>query len=327
MPAGQALALRILPTGALIPEAWDGLRKGPVRAFNPGLLKVGSGWLLAYRLVGADLVRRIGLCRLSESLQVVTGSALPFSDLVRIRPGRDYPEPVRHWFADPRLFRLGGRAFIYWNSGWHDPRNTQFIQEIECDELRPIGWPRELRLVGDRRKIEKNWMLFGEGPFHAVYSVCPHRILTFSLDGQEDIDCKEVAAMAWDDSAYGGRFGELRGGAPPQLVDGQFHVFCHSVCGDPGAYTYVPALYRFSSSFPFRPTEVPFRPLAFDNPFGSRTVHERLNPVVREVLYPAGAVFHSGRWIISLGINDEHCALTAVTPAEASATLRAAGGT
>lgn len=315
-------SLRVIPTDLLIPETWSFLRTGPVRAFNPGLLSHGSDLLMAYRLVGADLVRRIAVCRLRGAADVVANSAVPFSDLVCIPPERDYPEPVRHWFADPRLFRLGRRTFIYWNSGWHDPWNVQFIQEIDCDTLRPVGDPRELRLAGSRRKIEKNWMLFGDRPSYAVYSIRPHRILTFSLDGGGAIECRDAASTDWDDAEFSSRFGEMRGGAPPQLVDGQFHSFCHSVHGEMNSYTYVPSAYRFSPSFPFRPTEVPMRPLSLDNPFGANTIHERLNPVVREVVYPGGAVFDAGRWIVSLGLNDEHCALATIAPADVSAILR-----
>ena len=315
-------SVRIIPTDLLIPESWNFLRAGAVRAFNPGLLRHGAGWLMAYRLVGADLIRRIALCRLSGSAEVVAGSAMPFSDLIRIPHARDYPEPVRHWFADPRLIQLGRRVFLYWNSGWHDPCNVQFVHEIDCRALVPAGAPRELRLAGSRQKIEKNWMLFGDGPFYAVYSICPHRILTFSLDADDDIECEDVASTAWDDAPYRSRFGELRGGAPPHLADGRFHSFCHSVHGEPGSYIYVPSAYRFSSSFPFRPIEVPIGPLAVDNPFGARTIHDRLNPVVREVIYPSGAVLDSGQWVVSLGINDEHCALATISPADVSATLR-----
>ena len=42
-------------------------------------------------------------------------------------------------FADPRLYRLAGRLFVYWNSGWHEPQNHQFLQELDPVSLRPVG--------------------------------------------------------------------------------------------------------------------------------------------------------------------------------------------
>ena len=45
----------VFPTEDLLPTAWQHFRaSGPVRAFNPGLLRHGEGWLFAYRVVGPD---------------------------------------------------------------------------------------------------------------------------------------------------------------------------------------------------------------------------------------------------------------------------------
>ena len=49
---------------------------------------------------------------------------------------------------------------MYWNSGWHEPRNHQFLQEFDPATLRPVGPPREMILAGTRRPLEKNWTLF-----------------------------------------------------------------------------------------------------------------------------------------------------------------------
>jgi hypothetical protein len=182
----------------LLPETWKtAAGNGPVRVFNPGLLRDGEGWLFAYRAVSPDGLRRIGLCRLDAKLRPIAGSQLPLTDHVRFRTDADYPEVVRAWFADPRLYRLGGRIFIYWNSGWHEPRNYQFVQELDPTTLLPRGSPRELLLRGERQKLEKNWTLFHAGDerkdeFHAIYSIVPHRVLAFSLAGDGDITFEEI---------------------------------------------------------------------------------------------------------------------------------------
>ena len=166
-------------------------------------------------------------------------------------------------------------------------------------------------LVGARRKIEKNWMLFGDGPCFAVYSVNPHRVLAFSLQGEGDIECREVCALPWPDQ-YAVQFGELRGGAPPWRMGDHFVSFCHSVYGQPGEYRYAAAVYRFSATFPFTPQTVPHRPL--DLIRSSRPVRRfpKLNPAVGDVIYPSGASFDGGRWVISFGIDDEYCAIAAI---------------
>src|SRR5688572_28127131 len=92
----------------LLPETWRKLTaEGPVRAFNPGLLRDGDGWIFAFRIVASDGQRRIGICQLNHALQLIEGSQLPWSDHVRFRPEGSYPEVATRWFADPRLYRNG----------------------------------------------------------------------------------------------------------------------------------------------------------------------------------------------------------------------------
>ena len=147
----------------LLPPAWQPLTAGgPVRTFNPGLLRYADGWILAYRIVASDGLRRIGMCRLNHALQIVPGSLVPWSDHVRFRPDAILPELGTRWFADPRLYRFGERLFVYWNSGWHEPRNCQFVQEFDPATLLPLGYPRELLLRGERQKLEKNWTFFAD---------------------------------------------------------------------------------------------------------------------------------------------------------------------
>lgn len=310
----------------LLPAAWsEAAGTEPVRLFNPGLLRDGDGWLLAYRVVAGDGRRRIALSRLDGSLRVIAGSQLPLSDGFRFRQGVDYPEVARHWFADPRLYRFGGRIFIYWNSGWHEPRNYQFVHELDPGTLRPLGCARELILSrGDRQKLEKNWTFFdGVAGFEnlAVYSICPHRLLQFSLAGEGDIPFEEAATAEWTLTDYPACHGGLRGGAPPQRVGDGFLSFCHSVHDGPTGYRYAAAAYRFAGAPPFRPTHAPMRPLRLHNPFGETRVHAALNPAVAEVIYPCGAARDGGRWLVSHGLNDEHCAISILTDAEIESAL------
>lgn len=299
----------------LLPAAWrDQARLGPVRTFNPGLLRDprGDGWLLAYRVVAPDGARRIGICRLNAALEIVPDSAVAMSDHVRFRAGADYPAVVRGWFADPRLYHFGGRVWIYWNSGWHEPRNHQFLQELDPTTLHPLGAAREMLLRGERQKLEKNWTLFGgdERSGLAVYSIIPHRVLQFSFEGDGDIPFEEVHRHAWTLPRYPACHGGLRGGAPPVAHDGAWWSFCHSVHDGTDGYRYAPAVYAFKAQAPFRPIAAPVSPLALGNPFGGQRVHARLNPAVGEVIYPCGAARDGARWIVSHGLNDEFCALS-----------------
>ncbi len=298
----------------LLPVAWGTGRGHAVRIFNPGLLRDGNGWLFAYRVVAEpELSRRIALCRLDDKLRVVTSSQVPFSSLVRFPDTSQYPAQATAWFADPRLYRLQDRLWIYWNSGWHEPINHQFLQEIDPWSLTPVGSPRELVLAGPRQKLEKNWSLFeAESEVYAVYSVNPHRVLRLSFTGSGPICASDFATATRNPGGYAQVHGGLRGGAAPQRVENHFYSFCHSIENDPAGYRYVAAVYRFQATAPFQPTDMPHRPLPIEVPSKLHRKLRKLNPAVGEVVYPAGAGFVDGRWFVSIGIDDERSAIAVI---------------
>jgi hypothetical protein len=315
----------VFDSATLLPAAWrDPAAAGPIRAFNPALLRDGAGWVLAYRVVLADGCRRLAACRLDAALRVIADSPVPLSDAVSFPTDSGLPEIARQWLADPRLYRSDGRVFVYWNSGWHEPRNHQFLQELDPARLTPIGAPRELILArGDRRPLEKNWTFFadGAGVLHAVYSILPHRVLRFSLAGTGPIAFDEAATTAWELTEYPPCHGGLRGGAPPVWHDGRFWSFCHSVHDGPQGYRYAAAVYCFSGDATFAPVAEPRQPLELGAPHRSVRLHPRLNPAVDEVIYPCGAAHDGAGWLISHGLNDERCAISRLYPAAVCAAL------
>lgn len=316
----------VLEPEKLLPAAWrDQSRFGPVRTFNPGLLRDASesGWWLAYRVVAADGARRIAACRLTSDFAIVPDSAVAVSDQVRFRADGNYPDVVRTWFADPRLYRFGGRVWMYWNSGWHEPRNYQFLQELDPATFQPIGVPREMLLNGERQKLEKNWTLFAgdNRGSRAVYSILPHRVLQCSFAGEGDISFEEVFRHEWSLSDYPACHGGLRGGAPAFFHEGMHWSFCHSVHDGHDGYRYAAAVYAFSGEAPFHPAFRPRTTLALGNPFGGQRTHARLNPAVGEVIYPCGVAHDGARWVVSHGLNDEYCALSLLSHADVLETV------
>ncbi len=327
LAAGEGIAFA---AAALLPATWQHLRElGPIRTFNPGLLRLPDGWLMAYRLVGGDGQRRLATCRLDEAFQVAPGSPAPLSDGFRFRDTTRYPEIVGHWFADPRLYRFGGRIFVYWNSGWHEPQNHQFLHELDAVSLRPIGTARELLLVtGQRRQLEKNWTLFGPDPddLRVLYSLTPHCILRCSLAGEGDVACRADSTQEFLLPGYPPCHGGLRGGAPPVRVGDRYWVFGHSVHDSPAGYRYAALAYSFSADAGHAPLDRPIRPLQVWNPYGGDRLHPALNPAVGEVIYPCGAVWHEDGWILGYGLNDERCAVMALPAAEVAASCRQPAG-
>lgn len=307
----------------LVPEAWRRERMQRVRTFNPGIVRDADGWVMAYRVVGEpDLHRRIALCRLDERFRVVPGSALPVSDWIVFDTGTAYPAQATSWFADPRLYLWDGRLYLYWNSGWHEPRNEQFLVELDRRTWRPLTPARELRLEGTRQKLEKNWVLFQHGSEHfAIYSVNPYHVLRFSPNGEGPVVFTTVGTPCAHDHGYARSHGGLRGGTPPQRVGAAYYSFCHSIEDDPAGYRYVAAAYRFSAEPPFRLEAMPNRPLALDIPSAAQRVWPKLNSAVGHVVYPSGAVWCDDRWVISLGVDDETCVVTEINPRDVDASL------
>lgn len=301
----------LLDPDVVVPASWRGDR--PAAVFNPALLREDAGWIAAYRVVGSDGRRRIALCRLDGQFRAAAGTVTPWSDLVEFG-ARELSPRAREWFADPRLYRWAGRVFLYWNTGWHEPRNHQFLQEIDGPSLRPVGVPAELELAGEAaRPLEKNWLFFGADGERLIYSPQPLRIYEVDTANRTRIAGPPVAGRAWQPrfETHGG----LRGGCPPVQVDGQWFAICHSVGGADGSYRYEPWVIRFAAAPGHPLTGYPAAPLPLPNPFGGGRRGAKLNPAVGEVIYPSSADFRAGAWTIGYGINDEHAAI-AVLPHE-----------
>lgn len=314
-PARRAI---VFAPQALLPEEWRRLGDGPLWTFNPALLRDGDGWLMAVRVVGDDQQRRISLCRLDARFRLVHGSQTACSDHIVIPPDAAH---ARRWFADPRLYRLDGRVFLYWNTGWHEPANVQFLQPIDTATLLPDGPSRELVLDSPRRPIEKNWSFFGEGQVHAVYDVAPHRVLTVGLDGSGPIHCAPAHESVWNADAWAGAHGALRGGAPPARWGDSYLSIIHSPRHSDDGVVYVAAAYTFSAQPPFAPLLGPVVPLPLDTPFGPERLQPRLNSAVHHAVYPSGLAVDGDAIVVSYGINDERCAIAVLSADEVDRTM------
>ena len=296
----------------LLPRSWKQAPQKTLQTFNPALLRLHTEseaqWLLAYRVVLHDGQRRIAIARLDKHLLPIPESQVAWSDLLPTHCSAG--AAIRPWFADPRLYCLGGRYFLYWNSGWHEPENQQYLQEFNVHTLAPVGEPRRFRLEGPRQALEKNWVIFGDGPFYAVYSPSPQRLLHCSLDGEGEILFREIAEHPSEDFRFSETYGALRGGAPPLRVGDQYLSICHCLREETQGLHYRAALYCFDGQSPFAPKGGTVRTLPLGNPFGRTTRFPRLNQAISEVIYPCGAAVSGEDLLISYGINDEHCAIS-----------------
>jgi len=304
---------KIYDNRSLVPTSWRHLADGPeVWCFNPTLLKVNKGWVFVYRIVLSDQRRRIAACLLDHSQEIIEGSQVALSDHIRFPQGANFSERATSWFADPRMYAVGDSFVLHFNTGWHMPRNHQFIVQIDPENLLPLGFAREIKLAEPRQNLEKNWVFLGKELDLLVYSPDPHR--TAKQVGEDEFSLyyslnEEFEAGAVLQTGTG----QLRGGAPPVRRGDFYYSFCHMILDVEGSIEYQAALYRFHAMPPFKPLPEGVVQLNLLPPVTSQRLLPKLNPAVDRVIYPSGAVLADSHWHLACGLNDEHCAIVSIT--------------
>lgn len=306
--------LHIFDKADLMPPSWLQDSTKPYYLFNPGLVRYGDQILMSYRVITANGQRRLAICRLNEAMQVVPGSAVPFSD--SIVDGGD-------WHADARFCSFRDRLYLHYNDGYRQPNHIYLI-EVDPGSLRACTPARELLLEGPRRLVEKNWMLFAhDNELWAVYSICPQIILRVALNDHGPILCRPVYQHAWDATPYTTQFGELRGGSPPVRVGDQYISFFHSayrvrfwrrLCfrllrkRPTKILRYVGGAYGFAAQPPFAPLWYSPTPLLQPSTRLRRN-QSQLDQRVERSVYPCGALFQDQQWLVTFGAQEEYCCL------------------
>lgn len=304
----------------LAPVAWVDRPTTACHFFNPAITRFRDQLLLLYRVVTPDGRRRLAICRLTDDLQVVPASVTPFSDF--LQAGGD-------WHADGRFCTFGDRLFVHYNDGALRGRqgvNQIYLVEVDPDRLIPQGPARPLRLDGERRPVEKNWMLFEhDHELWAIYSIAPHVVLHVMLGQDGPVLCRPAYQHDWDVQPYSRRYGELRGGAPPVRVGDQYVAFFHSsfrarpwrhrlfrLLGKTPTNTihYVGGVYGFAAKPPFAPRWLHPSPLLLPPSLPRR--RPQLHPAVEYSAYPCGAILQDQQWLVTLGARNEYCCLAQV---------------
>lgn len=319
--------LRISRVGEIAVVAWQpaaSAEADPGYLFNPAIIQVEDGYIVAVRSVDPDRGRDILICRVDVDFRPVTP---PLSMLrwCASAPPTHLSAHSRQWFADPRLFRLDGQLYISWNDGMPEDRwNSQFLAALNPDtgELGPI---RRIRHQDGQFRHEKNWMLFSQGGrWYAVYSIMPHRVLRQVAVSGADLVFAEGWTTPHVNPAYETAFGDLRGGAPPVRVRDVYYSFAHSCFGPAGDRTYVAAAYTFRAAPPFDVIDTSAAPLPLPALADTGDM-PLLNPHVKSVVYPCGAVPDSDGWTISYGLDDRAACIARIdfdTVARATTPLR-----
>ena len=207
-------------------------------------------------------------------------------------------------FEDPRVVRFGDKyglsccTFIPFKSYAHQGMfllDKHFHNVARFDPL--YGNNNAQAMVNDGH--EKNWLWFvHDNAPHMIYSANPHKVVRFNgrLEKEEEYTTDEFNPFY--------KFGEVRGGSNPILIDGMYWTFFHSsLPWIANKRRYYMGAYAFEAKAPFRIVRMTSMPIL------TGTNQHDWWPGLPAVVFPCGAYYESNKAqvVVTYGINDVDC--------------------
>ncbi|MCI5051963.1 MAG: hypothetical protein MRY21_02350 [Simkaniaceae bacterium] len=211
---------------------------------------------------------------------------------------------------DPRGFYHNGELFISYNDIVQVKTYSRSIRIAALDET---TW--KTKYITDlniqQAPIEKNWMPFTcNNTLHFIYNVSPHKIFTVANTKKNDVQPAPLPEIpTFLKNEWEARWGQIRGGTPAILVDGEYMAFFHSWFHHQGKNWYSMGAYTFEKEPPFRITGISYKPILFQTIYDSPHIHTS-NSAVKHI-YPSGMVIKDNLIHVSCGEND--CATKIIT--------------
>lgn len=232
---------------------------------------------------------KLGICLLDNDLQ-------PIRDTNKLLNLHTNLEPYAKGFhcEDPRLFIYDNELYLSYTDGYQMAQAKINPDTLEAQNSFYIEKPSVSR-------TEKNWIFFeADGKLYCIYNTAPHII--FEMDGK---NWTEVVRTNYVNSW---RWGEIRGGTPPQRYGDYFLSFFHSAVDSRnkgmGSRQYFMGAYLFESQFPFKPVAMTKDPLIAGEDMSPHI--PRLSNRIY-VVFPNGKYRTDDGWMISFGYNDYQC--------------------
>lgn len=194
-------------------------------AFNPSLIRWEGKWLMSFRVISDrkhPFNSDIGLVWLDDHFTPISPE-----QILSLR-SPDSKIPCRA--EDGRLIEVDHRLYLIY-SDCNEEKISKGGFRVYVSELIPTGntfyagqatcikqFPGETK---ERR--EKNWIPFDyQGNLLLAYSLSPLLVLSPDLDlGSAETFSLSREKLTWD-------LGEIRGGTPALMIDGQYLTFFHS---------------------------------------------------------------------------------------------------
>lgn len=278
------------------------------RYFNPTIVTRPDGdWLIARHAVPAKAnssLPRIGMNDL-EAFRV--GKDMALSTRTKIQFPKRFKD---EHFEDPRASVIGGKVTISCTNfqlvrglpwrGSHQIFATTDERWRVVSRIDPVyGLNGASPYV--QRGNEKNWLWFEhDKAHHMVYTTIPHQVAVFRGYGAERTYATSLASEPW-------KHGTLRGGTPPVRVGDEYWSFFHSsLPWQNKKRRYYMGAYAFAATAPFHITRMTPAPILT----GSQ--HDPWSPNLPLVIFPGGAIYRDGKWLVVFGVNDCRCGWMAI---------------
>lgn len=267
--------------------------------FNPSLVERPDGtWLVVRRSLWED------------RLKFGMNSVVAFK-LNGITPTIGYatkPNQTieREQFEDPRaiywrgLTWIGMCNFVWWKvRKWTGAHQVLISFNNEWKQVRryDIPYGKNGKGVGLNSGNEKNWLFFVHSDrMHLIYLTRPHTVIEL------DDNMGPVKEYRTDNPSIRWEYGEIRGGTPPVLVDGEYWSFFHSSLPWTDRYRrYYMGAYAFEAKPPFNITRITEEPLLVGSQNDPWCESKPL------VTFPGGSLLRDGKWLVVMGVNDLKC--------------------
>lgn len=261
--------------------------------FNPALVEwQGSDYLIVRRRQG-----RIA----TEGVNTIEAWQLK-----QEQPSKRHPLRIENGVKgarDPRAFIRGETLILsfceYLEGGFAHQAMTGVRKGFSVEQPIHLAIGQNGDSCETARGHEKNWCPFlHEGFIHISYALCEggHRHVVIQTSGAKPKRIFYGHSLSWP-------WGTPRGGSCPILVDGLFWAFFHShTPWYVGKRRYHMGALAFAAEPPFHVVRMARNPLLSASEMDFRNQH------APPCIWPGGAIFRDGKWLIALGVNDCACA-------------------
>lgn len=281
-------------------------------AYNPSIIEFTDGYLLTFRFLPdrthQPWVSQIGVVLLNKSFE-------PTSE-PEILDTRFNFKSTPSQAEDARIFSFNDKLYLIYNDNvdlifptlWE--RRDMYIAELIYDNNQfYLGDPVKLTHETKYRNVlwQKNWSPFiWNGTLLLTYTINPHEVISPNLTYGSCQNCFETQKkINWN-------FGDLRGGTPAQLVNGEYLAFFHSAIVTSSAcsanremWHYVMGAYTFAPEPPFELKKI--SPIPIDTPgFYTYSNYDK------RVIYPGGFVVSGSNLYLAYGKDDSEVWLATI---------------